>query len=68
MPIQMVLSAITFLCEIDADATYCKIELRRFRCYETRPSSYLTGRAFTKSRGTNFPIVPLKRIGFSHFE
>ncbi|WP_425665444.1 hypothetical protein [Sinorhizobium fredii] len=60
--LQMALSAITFLCEIDDDATYGKVELRRFKCYETTfVVSY--GRAFTKNRGTKFPVVPLKRIG-----
>lgn len=60
--LQMALSAITFFCEIGDDAAYDKIELRRFKCYETTfVVSY--GRAFTKNRGTNFPIVPLKRIG-----
>ncbi|MDX0702713.1 hypothetical protein GOD03_21005 [Sinorhizobium medicae] len=59
--LQIALSAITFLCEIDDDATYGKVELRRFKCYETTfVVSY--GRAFTKNRGTKFPIVPLKRI------
>jgi hypothetical protein len=60
--LQMALSAITFLSEIDENEKYSKIELRRFKCYEaTFVMSY--GRAFTKSSGSKFDQVPLKRIG-----
>ncbi|MCM2476612.1 hypothetical protein HGO38_24505 [Rhizobium sp. CG5] len=61
--LQMALSAITFLGqEIDQDAKYSKIELRRFKCYETTfVVSY--GRAFTKSNGGRFDRLSLKRIG-----
>ena len=61
--LQMALSAITFLGdEVDQDAKYDKITLRRFKCYETTfIVSY--SRAFTKSNGSKYGQLPLKRIG-----
>jgi len=60
--LQLALSAITFLGEeLDENAQYSKIELRRFKCFETTfIVSY--GRAFTKSNG-RYDQLPLKRIG-----
>lgn len=60
--LQQALSAITFLGEeLDENAQYSKVELRRFKCFETTfIVSY--GRAFTKSNG-RYDQVPLKRIG-----
>ncbi len=60
--LQQALSAITFLGdELDENAQYSKIELRRFKCFETTfIVSY--GRAFTKSNG-RYDQLPLKRIG-----
>ncbi len=38
---QLALSALDFLLEVDEEATYSKIELRRFRCYlETAATAY----------------------------
>lgn len=60
--IQMALSAITFLEEVDHEETYSKVELRRFKCYETTfIVSY--SRPFTRSKGSHFDRLPLKRIG-----
>lgn len=62
--LQMALSAITFLGDIDPEEKYSKIDLRRFKCYETTfVVSY--GRAFTKSAGGRFGQLPLGRIGVS---
>lgn len=60
--LQQALSAITFLGdEVDENAKYSKIELRRLKCFETTfIVSY--GRAFTRSNG-RYDQVPLKRIG-----
>ncbi len=33
--LELALSAAAFLSEVDSDKTYNKVELRRFRCYET---------------------------------
>ncbi|MEH0292486.1 hypothetical protein V6R98_09785 [Agrobacterium sp. CCNWLW71] len=61
--LQMALSALTFLGEeLDAEAKYSKIELRRFKCFETTfIVSY--GRAFTKSKGSRHDQVSLRGIG-----
>ncbi|TAT88215.1 hypothetical protein ELI54_08325 [Rhizobium ruizarguesonis] len=61
--LQMALSAMTFLAEeFDAEAKYTKIELRRFKCFETTfVVSY--GRAFTKSKGSRYDQVSLRGIG-----
>ncbi|NKL18477.1 hypothetical protein [Rhizobium leguminosarum] len=61
--LQMALSAITFLGEdLDPEAKYSKIELRRLKCFETTfIVSY--GRAFTKSKGSRYDQVSLRGIG-----
>ncbi|TAY52941.1 hypothetical protein [Rhizobium leguminosarum] len=61
--LQMALSAITFLGEeLDPEAKYSKIELRRFKCFETTfIVSY--ARAFTKSKGSRHDQVSLWGIG-----
>ncbi|TAY14005.1 hypothetical protein [Rhizobium leguminosarum] len=61
--LQMALSAITFLGEeLDPEAKYSKIELRRFKCFETTfIVSY--GRAFTKSKGSRHDQLSLRGIG-----
>lgn len=60
--LQMSLSAVTFLDEADENEKYDYVELRRFKCYETAfVISY--GRAFTKSHGSNYKQLSLKKIG-----
>jgi hypothetical protein len=61
--LQMALSAIAFLAdEVDKDATYSKVELRRFKCFETTfVVSY--SRAFTQNHGSRYGQLSLKRIG-----
>lgn len=60
--LQQALSAITFLDEeVDENAKYSKIELRRLKCFETT-FIVLYGRAFTKSNG-RYGQLPLARIG-----
>ncbi|MDK4724937.1 hypothetical protein [Rhizobium phaseoli] len=63
--LQMALSAIAFLAEeFDSEAKYSKIELRRFKCFETTfIVSY--GRAFTKSKGSRHDQVSLRVSGLS---
>jgi hypothetical protein len=58
--IQLALSAAAFLSECDPDSTYSKVELRRFRCYETTIIvSY--ARPFSQARG-EVPCLPFKTI------
>jgi hypothetical protein len=58
---QLALSACEFLYECEADKKYSKIELRRFRCYETAMITAYT-RPFSQSRGT-IPKLSLKMTG-----
>lgn len=60
--LQTSLSAITFLNEADAEESYSKVELRRYKCYETAfIVSY--GRTFTNSKGSRYKKLSLKMIG-----
>ena len=60
--IQMALSAITFLGEVDQEQKYSKAELRRFRCYET---AFIVAysRPFTRANGTKFARLVMSDIG-----
>ena len=59
--LQQALSACEFLYECDEDASYSKVELRRFRCFETTlVVSY--ARPFTQSRGGTLPLT-MKMVG-----
>lgn len=59
--IQLALSAADFLQECDPDGKIGKVELRRFKCYETTAIvSY--ARPFSESRG-EIPRLSLKMIG-----
>jgi hypothetical protein len=61
---QLALSAADFLYECDPDKKYSKVELRRFRCYETTAIvSY--ARPFSKSNG-EIPPLPFKKIIAPH--
>lgn len=55
---QLALSAAAFLAECEGDAKYSKVELRRFRCYETTMIMAYT-RPFSESRGA-IPQLSLK--------
>lgn len=58
---QLALSAAAFLSELDRDQHYTKVELRRFRCFETTVIiSY--ARPFSESAG-GFPQLSLKMVG-----
>ncbi|MCC8934884.1 hypothetical protein [Rhizobium sp. 'Codium 1'] len=60
--IQQALSAITFLGEeVDEEAKYTKVELRRIKCFKT---AFIVayGRAFTSSKG-RYDKLSLKKIG-----
>ena len=59
--LQQALSACDFLYECEETKTYSKIELRRFRCYETTLVVAYT-RPFVQSRGAAAPLT-LKMIG-----
>ncbi len=59
--LQQALSACGFLYECDEANAYSKIELRRFRCYETTLVVAYT-RPFTQSRGAMTPLT-MKMIG-----
>lgn len=59
--LQQALSACTFLHECDEDASYSKVELRRFRCFETTLVVAYT-RPFTQSRGGTMPLT-MKMVG-----
>jgi hypothetical protein len=59
--LQQALSACDFLYECEEAKTYSKIELRRFRCYETTLVVAYT-RPFVQSRGAPAPLT-LKMIG-----
>ncbi|WP_143273254.1 hypothetical protein [Bradyrhizobium canariense] len=54
--LQQALSACEFLYECDEDASYTKVELRRFRCFETTLVVAYT-RPFTQSRGGTMPLT-----------
>ncbi len=57
---QMALSAADFLSELDTDKTYSKIELRKYKCFETTMiTSY--ARPFSQSHG-NTPRLNLSEI------
>jgi hypothetical protein len=58
--LQQALSACEFLYECDETQTYSKIELRRFRCYETTLVVAYT-RPFSQSRGA-VPPLTLKMV------
>lgn len=58
---QQALSALTFLLEeCDFKKKYAKVQLRKFRCYETNMIVSLA-RPFTKARGKS--ILSLKKLG-----
>lgn len=60
--LQTSLSALTFLGEADENAKYDRVELRRFKCYETAfVVSY--GRAFTESKGSKYKQLSFRAIG-----
>lgn len=59
--LQQALSACEFLYECDEDDTYSKVELRRFRCFETMLVVAYT-RPFTQSRGGTMPLT-MKMVG-----
>lgn len=59
--IQLALSAADFLQECDPDAGIGKVELRRYKCYETT-AIVAYARPFSESRG-GFPKLSLKMIG-----
>src|ERR1700738_5146630 len=54
--LQQALSACEFMYECDETQTYSKIELRRFRCYETTLVVAYT-RPFSQSRGEPAPLT-----------
>ena len=58
---QLALSAATFSGECETDTKYSKVDLRRFRCYETT-MIVAYARPYTNSRGTILS-VSLKRTG-----
>ena len=58
---QLALSAADFLSECDPDETYSKVELRRFRCYETTVIVAYT-RPFSKLKD-EVPPLTLKMTG-----
>jgi hypothetical protein len=58
---QLALSAAAFLGELDENGTYSKVELRRFRCYETTAVISYT-RPFSSSLG-NVPRLTLAMTG-----
>ncbi|WP_319413166.1 hypothetical protein [uncultured Cohaesibacter sp.] len=62
--LQMSLSALTFLLEVDNDKKYGFVELRRFKCYETT-FVIAYGRTFTKSDGSRHKQLSPKLIGVS---
>jgi hypothetical protein len=53
--LQLALSAGAFLMECEPGEKYSKVELRRFRCYETALVTAYT-RAFSQSKGTVPPL------------
>ena|SRR5579871_6575823 len=59
---QMALSAADFLAECDSDRKYNRVELRRFRCYETALIMGYT-RPFSESRGGKIPRLSIKMTG-----
>jgi hypothetical protein len=59
--LQQALSACDFLYECEETNTYSRIELRRFRCYETTLVVAYT-RPFTHSRGAAAPLT-MKMVG-----
>jgi hypothetical protein len=59
--LQIALSAATFLAECEPEELYTKIELRRFRCYETTAIMAYT-RPFSESKG-EVPQLGFKMIG-----
>ncbi|WP_130218072.1 hypothetical protein [Bradyrhizobium genosp. SA-3] len=61
--LQQALSACAFLHECDEDASYSKVDLRRFRCFETALVVAYT-RPFTQSRGGTMPLS-MKMVGLA---
>jgi hypothetical protein len=59
--IQLALSAADFLQECDPDTKTSKVELRRYKCFETT-AIVAYARPFSESRG-GFPKLSLKMIG-----
>lgn len=59
--LQQALSACAFLYEYDEDASYSKVDLRRFRCFETTLVVAYT-RPFAQSRGGTMPLT-MKMVG-----
>ena len=59
--IQLALSAADFLSECDPEGKISKVELRRFKCYETT-AIMAYSRPFTASAG-GFPKLSMKMIG-----
>jgi hypothetical protein len=59
--LQQALSACDFLYECEETGTYSKIELRRFRCYETTLVVAYT-RPFSQSRGESAPLT-MRMVG-----
>lgn len=58
--LQMALSAVTFLCELEPDERISRVARRRYRCFEdTAVVSYC--RPFTQSKG--LPSLSLKKLG-----
>ena len=65
--IQMALSAITFLSEIDPNEKFNKIILRRMKCYEIAfVSAY--SRAFTKNSGGKYGALSRKKLRVKYSE
>jgi hypothetical protein len=58
---QLALSASAFLAECDPNEKYSKVDLRRFRCYETTIIMAYT-RPFSQSKGS-IPSLSLKLVG-----
>lgn len=59
--LRQALSASALLHECDEDASYSKVDLRRFRCFETTLVVAYT-RPFTQSRGGTMPLS-MKMVG-----
>jgi hypothetical protein len=59
--LQQALSACEFLYECEENSSYSKIQIRRFRCYETTLVIAYT-RPFTQSRGAAAPLT-MKMVG-----
>jgi hypothetical protein len=60
--IQLTLSVAEFLSECDPDESIGKVELRRYKCYETT-AIVAYARPFSQSRGGGFPRLSMSMIG-----